>query len=84
MPDKIGAVSAPVQSTLPVHRPVARTVEDTASHYGWTRTYVYLRIADGQLEAVKAGRRTLVITDSAERLLGSLPRRVARAIKHAA
>lgn len=54
--------------------PAARTIEATAAHYGWTRTFIFARLAGGDLEALKAGRRTLVTTESADRLFRSLPR----------
>jgi hypothetical protein len=44
------------------------------AHYGWTRTFIFQRLASGELEAVKAGRRTTITTDSAQRLFRSLPR----------
>jgi hypothetical protein len=53
--------------------PVARTIPDTCEHYGWTRSFVYLQLAAGKLRAVKAGRRTLVTTDSSEELYQNLP-----------
>jgi hypothetical protein len=59
--------------------PAARTIEGTCEHYGWTRTYVFSELARGRLIAVKAGRRTLVTTESAEQLFASLPRAVYRA-----
>ncbi len=64
--------------------PVARTLEGTCEHYGWTRTYVFGELANGNLVAVKAGRRTLVTTESADRLFAALPRAAYRAPKAAA
>lgn len=60
-------------------RPAARTIEATCSHYGWTRTFVYARLAAGDLVAIKAGRRTTVTTASADHLFASLPRGAYRA-----
>lgn len=54
--------------------PRARTIEGTGAHYGWTRTFIYGQIGEGKLEALKAGRRTLVTTESAERLFHMLPK----------
>ena len=65
--------------TQPTPLPIARTIEATCSHFGWTRTYVYDKLASGELLAVKAGRRTLVTTASADGLFASLPRITRRA-----
>ena len=64
------------QSTL---APVARPIEAFCSHYGCTRTWAYQQLAAGTLEAVKIGRRTAILTDSAERLFAKLPRATFRA-----
>jgi hypothetical protein len=53
--------------------PIARTIPDTCSHYGWTRSFTYTQLAAGKLRAVKAGRRTLVTTESADQLYQNLP-----------
>jgi hypothetical protein len=53
--------------------PIARTVPDTCAYYGWTRSFTYLQLAAGKLRAVKAGRRTLVTTESADELYQNLP-----------
>ncbi len=54
--------------------PLARSIEGTCDAYGWTRAFVYERLASGELEGRKAGRRTLVVTASSDRLFASLPR----------
>jgi len=59
--------------------PVARTVEQTCAHYGWSRSYVFRGLQDGTLEARKCGRRTLISVESADRLYASLPRQTYRA-----
>ena len=59
--------------------PVARTVKRTCEHYDWTRTFAYGALAKGDLIAVKAGRRTLITSESADRLFASLPQAVYRA-----
>lgn len=64
--------------------PAARTIEGTCEHYGWTRTFVFGCLAAGDLEAVKAGRRTLVTTESSDRLFRGLPRASYRAPERAA
>ena len=64
--------------------PVARTLEATAEHYGWTRTFIYNQLSAGKLAAVKAGRRTLIVTETAERLFGELPKATFRCPRKAA
>lgn len=54
--------------------PAARSITATMTHYGWTRTCVFQRLAAGDPDAVKAGRRTTITTISAQRLFESLPR----------
>ena len=54
--------------------PMARSVEATMAHYGWTRTFVFERLAAGELQGVKAGRRTTITSASAQRLFERLPR----------
>ena len=54
--------------------PAGRTIEATCAHYGWTRTFVFDHLAKGVLEGVKAGRRTIVTTESADRAFRDLPR----------
>lgn len=63
----------------PIETPAARTVRETEAHYGWSRSYIYVSLAAGLLEAKKAGRRTLIISESADRLFASLPRQTFRA-----
>lgn len=41
---------------------------------GHGRTQVYALLAQGRLVAVKAGRRTLIVAESADAYLRSLPR----------
>ena len=53
--------------------PVARTIPDTCEHYGWTRTFVYNALSAGKLKARKAGRRTLIDSESSDELHQSLP-----------
>lgn len=64
--------------------PVARTVEQTCAHYGWSRSYLFRALREGTLEARKAGRLTLISTESADRLYAGLPRQTYRAPLHAA
>lgn len=62
----------------------AMTVDATCQRYGLTRTFVYGELAAGRLEAVKAGRRTLILAESADRLLRTLPKATFRPAKEAA
>ncbi len=48
------------------------TISDAVSVTGIGRTSIYKAIADGQLRAVKNGRRTLILTDDLERFLNRL------------
>lgn len=48
---------------------LAVSINDTAKALGLGRTSIYAMIADGRLEALKLGRRTLVKTASIRRLI---------------
>lgn len=71
------------RSALTAPAPAARTVEQTMAHYGWSRSYVFKHLQEESLEAKKAGRRTLVTAESANRHYASLPRQAYRAPKAA-
>ena len=45
------------------------SINDTARALGLGRTSIYLMIADGRLEALKLGRRTLILSESIRRLV---------------
>ena len=49
--------------------PIAVSIMDAAKALGLGRTSIYAMIADGRLEVVKAGRRTLVVVNSMRRLV---------------
>jgi excisionase family DNA binding protein len=49
------------------------SVAEFCSRYGVGRTTTYEEIKAGRLQAVKAGKRTLVTADAAESWLKSLP-----------
>jgi hypothetical protein len=66
--------SVPKSASVSMTAPVARTIEATCDHYGWSRTYVFERLAREDLVGVKAGRRTLITRESADRFFASLPR----------
>lgn len=49
------------------------TIGGAVAASGFSRTRIYQAIADGDLNAVKAGRRTLITADSLAALVASLP-----------
>lgn len=51
--------------------PLAISIKDTAKTLGLGRTSVYALIAQGRLEAIKIGRRTLVRVESIRLLVAS-------------
>lgn len=51
----------------------ALTIEEYCSHYGSGRTTAYEDIKAGRLKAKKRGRRTVILKESADALLASLP-----------
>ncbi len=59
--------------TPTIPRP-AHTVAGTAEMLGCGRTTIYALIAEKKLEAVKLGRKTLILDQSIRSLLASLPR----------
>ncbi len=73
--------NGPVVAPIP---PVARSIDDTAATYGWTRSFIYERLQSGELQARKAGRRTLVVVATCDRLFESLPAAKFRAPRKAA
>jgi hypothetical protein len=54
--------------------PLTLTIAQTEQATGESRSQIYVRIARGELEAVKSGSRTLVIYESVKRRIASLPR----------
>lgn len=55
-------------------RPHSMTIADTVKWSGIGRTKLYELIGANKVEAVKLGARTLVVTESVERFLASLPK----------
>ena len=53
--------------------PVCYSIPGTSQATGLPRTTIYRLIAEGALDARKAGRRTLVTGDSIRAYLASLP-----------
>ena len=54
--------------------PLAITVEQTSRLTNESKTTVYDLVAAGELEAVKSGRKTLILYESVKRRLAGLPR----------
>ena len=54
--------------------PLTVTISQTEDLTGESRSQIYNRIGRGEYEAVKAGRRTLVIFESIKRRIAALPR----------
>jgi excisionase family DNA binding protein len=52
---------------------VARTVRDFCETYSVSKTKAYELIASGKIEARKAGRRTLILEESARAWVATLP-----------
>lgn len=52
---------------------LAMTVEDAIKISGLARSRIYILLAEGKLEARKAGRRTLIIGESLRRYIDELP-----------
>lgn len=48
-------------------------IADAVAYSGESRSGLYLRIARGELRAVKSGRRTLIDRESLDRVLDALP-----------
>lgn len=61
-------------SQQPVHvEPLALTIPNAVAASGFSRTELYRQLAAGNIRAVKAGKRTLVLADSLKKHLASLP-----------
>ena len=61
-------------SNPPTQEPIAYGIVPLSAVLGLGKTKIYEMIGSGQLEAMKAGRRTLVSAASVRRYLDSLPR----------
>ena len=67
-------VGTPGEAERTKMRPHSMTIADTVKWSGIGRTKLYELLGDGKVQAIKLGTRTLVLTESVERFLGSLPR----------
>jgi excisionase family DNA binding protein len=56
--------------------PIAITIQETKRRTGESRSKIYQLLGDGTYEAVKSGRRVLIIYESVKRRFRSLPRAV--------
>ena len=57
------------------------TIPEASQAIGHGRSYLYELIRDGKVEAVKSGRRRLVVVELIQRYVNSLRKR-RRAVKH--
>ncbi len=57
-----------------VAKPLAYTIEGAVQASGATRSRLFELIAQGALDARRAGKQTLILADSLEAYLKSLPR----------
>lgn len=69
---------------MPPNPPLAVTIPGAAQMSGLGRSRIYELIGEGTLEARKAGRRTLIMTDSLRAYLSTLPAATIRAPRKAA
>jgi len=65
-------------------QPLAFTIEGTTQATGLPRTTIYELLGQGKLEGRKAGRRTLIMAESVQTYLASLPAATIAAPKRAA
>jgi hypothetical protein len=61
--------------------PLTVTIPQTERLTGESRSQIYVRIDNGEYEAVKSGSRTLVIYESIKRRVAGLPRAQIKATK---
>ena len=52
---------------------ISMTVEEAASYCGIGKTKLYSLVRDGQLSGRKLGRKTLILTESIDSYVRSLP-----------
>jgi len=74
--EAVQELMAPIAAELPARGNMPRllTLRDLADHYRIPRSTAYELMGRKALDAVKLGGRTLILTESVERLLASLPR----------
>jgi excisionase family DNA binding protein len=60
--------------TDPTPRPLTRSIKGTMQATGYqSRSYIYDLLKAEKLKAIKDGRRTLILEDSIQKYLASLP-----------
>lgn len=57
------------QHQHPAIEPIAMRVPEACRYIGTSRSTLYLLIAEGEVEVIKLGSSTLVLTDSLRRLV---------------
>jgi hypothetical protein len=57
----------------PTIKPVRISIADACSFGCMSRSELYRRLAAGQIQAIKSGARTLILLDSLQQHLASLP-----------
>ncbi|MBB3264038.1 excisionase family DNA binding protein [Azospirillum sp. OGB3] len=55
--------------------PIAMTVAEAKAKIGVGTTKFYELLNEGKIDAVKIGRKTLILTNSLEKYVANLPRR---------
>ena len=63
--------------------PIAVTIPEAVRMSGMSRSAIYLRIREGAIDARKAGGRTLIMADSLEKYIKSLPQMSSAGSMHA-
>lgn len=79
------SVEAPSQQlrSAPPIEPISMRIPDACRYTGISRSTLYVLIAQGQVEIIKLGSSTLVITDSLRKLIAGRRRRSADAASQA-
>jgi excisionase family DNA binding protein len=67
-----------------LNTPFSASVADTVRWSGISRSRLYELIASGEIEARKAGTKTLIVTDSVVRWINSLPTARGNSVRPAA
>ena len=62
--------------------PIAVTIPEAVRMSGMSRSAIYLRIREGAIDARKAGGRTVIIVESLEKHIKSLPRMPSAGSRH--
>jgi excisionase family DNA binding protein len=64
---------SPRQRKASLAPPVLLTVEHTCARYGMSRSYLYRLIGDGLVSTRKLGRRILIVVESVDAYVATLP-----------